>query len=252
MVTVKALIKRMRYKFFSESQLPPQNTTYNNPLLAEVVSKKTDIYIATREEKVFPNSNYLALLTAISSDKSIKSVTDFGGAAGIHYFLTKEYIPDLVAWDVIETQAMVNIQRKSYDGFLNHFTLEEYFNAPRKCDLLYSSSSIQYASNPGGLLEQLLSLKPKYILISRTPVNYGEEVVTFVQYSLLSQNGPGALPAGYSDKRISYEVNVPRYRDLIDQISKQFYIEWVVPEMEVLKDPNGNFYPYVSIFARCK
>jgi trans-aconitate methyltransferase len=135
---------------------------------------------------------------------------------------------------------------------LNHFTLEEYFSAPRSCDLLYSSSSIQYANNPGQTLEKLLSLKPKLILISRTPVNYGEEEVRFVQHSLLSQNGPGKLPVDYSDKRIGYEVNVPKYRDIIDQISKQFDIEWVVPEMEVLKDPNGNTFPYVSIFARSK
>jgi putative methyltransferase (TIGR04325 family) len=246
------MIRRIKNLFFLESQVTSQDATYDNPLLAEVVGKKTDIYMATREEKVFPNSNYLALLAAISSDKSIKRVTDFGGAAGIHYFLTKDYIPELVSWHVIETQSMVNLMRASNDGILNHFTIEEYFNAPRKCDLLYSSSSIQYADNPYKLLEKFITLRPKHILISRTPVNYGEEVARFVQCSLLSQNGPGALPIGYSDKRISYEVHVPNYRDLIAHISEHFDIEWMVQEMEVLKDPDGNIYPYLSIFATSK
>jgi putative methyltransferase (TIGR04325 family) len=251
-IRVKNIIKILNNLFFLESQVTAEVTTYDNPLLAEVVSKKTEIYMATREDRVFPNSNYLALLTATSSGKAIKRVTDFGGAAGIHYFLTKDHIPELVSWDVIETQSMTNLMRKSNDGILRHFTLGDYFSAPRKCDLLYLSSSIQYVDNPYKLLEKLFTLSPKYILISRTPVNYGENTVRFTQYSLLSQNGPGALPFGYPDKKISYEVHVPKYIDLIAQIEEYFDIEWVVQEMEVLKDTNGNIYPYVSILAMSK
>jgi hypothetical protein len=45
---------------------------------------------------------------------------------------------------------------------------------------------------------------------------------------------------------------VPKYIDLIAQIEEYFDIEWVVQEMEVLKDTNGNIYPYVSILAMSK
>jgi putative methyltransferase (TIGR04325 family) len=249
-------LKNKAYHFLGRfHKSPKDSSTYENRLLAEVVSKKTEIYVSKSNEKALPNLNYLALLTAFHSLNDIKTINDFGGAAGIHYFLTKSFLPDLKSWTVIETKAMVKEQlhkrtttQKNKRLFFS--TLEDLTGARNECDLLYLSGSLQYVGDPIKILSHLISAMPKLILISRTPFNHTEASVKFTQKSKLSSNGPGPLPAGYKDCIISYEVTIPNYNQVIELLEKSYSIEWVCSENEEMIGPNNSRFKYLSIFAR--
>jgi putative methyltransferase (TIGR04325 family) len=246
-------LKNKMHHFLSRFQKPSEDgLTYENQLLAEVVSKKTEIYVSQSTEKVLPNLNYLALLTAYHSLNDIKTINDFGGAAGIHYFLTKSFLPDLTSWTVIETKAMVEEQRHKQNKTLKFSTLEDSTLGRNECDLLYLSSSLQYVEDPIKILSHLISAKPKLILISRTPFNHTEASVKFTQRSKLSSNGPGPLPASYKDCIIGYDVTIPNYNQVIELLEKNYSIEWVCSENEEMMGPNNSRFKYLSILARLK
>jgi putative methyltransferase (TIGR04325 family) len=148
--------------------------TYDNHLLAEVVSEKTQIYVKKSTERVLPNPNYLSLLTAFHALGNTRNVIDFGGAAGIHYFLSKSFVPNLESWMVIETSAMVKQQEQNKEEKLKFGTMDDLVYNDVDCDLLYLSGSLQYVEDPIQTLNMLIQIEPKLVLISRTPFNQKE------------------------------------------------------------------------------
>jgi putative methyltransferase (TIGR04325 family) len=225
---------------------------YDNHFLAEVVSKKTQIYVKSSSERVLPNSNYLSLLTAFHALGDTRKVVDFGGAAGIHYFLSKLFVPNLESWMVIETSAMVEQQGQNKEEKLKFCTMDDLVNNEIDCDLLYLSGSLQYVEDPIQTLNRLIQIEPKLILISRTPFNLKETKATFIQTSKLSSNGPGPLPLGYKDCKIQYEVNLPNYNQVIELLEKKYNIQWTCSENEEMVGPDNSRYQYLSILARHK
>ena len=225
---------------------------YDNRLLAEVVSKKTQVYVNNSSEKVLPNSNYLSLLTAFHSLDETRTVIDFGGAAGIHYFLSKPFVPSLKSWTVIETKAMVEQQEQNTEEKLKFCTIDDFCYDDFDCDLLYLSSALQYVEDPIQTLNQLIRIKPKLILISRTPFNQKDSKAIFTQTSKLSSNGPGPLPEKYKDCRIQYEVNVPNYSQVVELLEDEYSIQWTCSENEEMLGPDNSRYQYLSILAKSK
>ena len=226
--------------------------TYDNRLLAEVVTKKTQIYVHNSSERVLPNSNYLSLLTAFHLLDKTRSVIDFGGAAGIHYFLSKSFVPSLKSWTVIETKAMVEQQEQNREEKLKFCTMDDLIVGDLDCDLLYLGGSLQYVENPLKTLSKLISIKPKVVLISRAVFNQTETNVNFTQSSKLSSNGPGPLPSGYKDCKIEYEVNVPSYNQVIRMLEENYTIQWTCSENEEITGPHNLRYQYLSILAKRK
>ena len=226
--------------------------TYDNCLLAEVVSDKTQIYVNDSTERVLPNSNYLSLLTAFHLLGETRTVIDFGGAAGIHYFLSKSFVPNLKSWMVIETKAMVEQQEKNKEEKLKFCTMDDLIVGDLDCDLLYLSGSLQYVGNPIQILNKLIRIKPKLILISRTPFNQKNTKAIFIQTSKLSSNGPGPLPSKYKDCKIHYEVNVPNYSQVIELLEDKYSIQWTCSENEEMLGPDNLRYQYLSILAKRK
>jgi len=225
---------------------------YDNHLLAEVVSKKTQVYVNNFTERVLPNSNYLSLLTAFYSLDQTRTVIDFGGAAGIHFFLSKSFVPNLKSWTVIETKAMVEQQEQNRDEKLKFCTMDELVFDDLDCDLLYLSSSLQYVEDPMQILSQLIRIRPKLILISRTPFNQKDTKAIFTQKSRLSSNGPGPLPSKYKDCKIQYEVNVPSYSQVVEMLEEKYDIQWTCSENEEMVGPDNSRYQYLSILAKSK
>lgn len=226
--------------------------TYDNRLLAEVVSKKTQIYVNNSSERVLPNSNYLSLITAFQSLDETKTVIDFGGAAGIHFFVSKSFVPNLKSWTVIETKAMVEQQEQNEEDKLKFCTMDELVLDDLDCDLLYLSSALQYVEDPIQTLNQLIQNKPKLILISRTPFNQKNTKAIFTQTSKLSSNGPGPLPANYSDRNIQYQVNIPSYSQVVHLLEEKYNIQWTCSEAEDMLGPDNSRYQYLSILAKSK
>ena len=225
---------------------------YDNHLLAEVVSRKTQIYVKNSSERVLPNSNYLSLLTAFHALGNTRNVIDFGGAAGIHYFLSKPFVPNLESWMVIETSAMVKQQEQNKEEKLKFCTMDDLVYNDVDCDLLYLSGSLQYVEDPIQTLNELIQIEPKLVLISRTPFNQKETKAIFIQTSKLSSNGPGPLPLNYKDCKIQYEVNLPSYSQVVELLEDKYSIQWTCSENEEMVGPNNSRYQYLSILARRK
>jgi putative methyltransferase (TIGR04325 family) len=226
--------------------------TYDNRLLAEVVSKKTQIYVNNSTKRILPSSNYLSLLAAFHSLDQTRTVIDFGGAAGIHFFLSKSFVPNLRSWTVIETKAMVEQQEQNGEEKLKFCTMGDLVFDDLDCDLLYLSSSLQYVEDPIQTLNQLIRIRPKLILISRTPFNQKDTKAIFTQTSRLSSNGPGPLPSEYKDCKIQYEVNVPNYRQVVQMLENKYSIQWTCSENEEMVGPDNSKYQYLSILAKSK
>ena len=229
---------------------PAGINTYDNRLLAEVVSEKTQVYVNNSTERVLPNSNYLSLLAAFQSLDETRTVIDFGGAAGIHFFLSKSFVPNLKSWTVIETKAMVEQQELNREEKLKFCTMDDLVSIDLDCDLLYLSSALQYVEDPIQTLNQLIRIKPKLILISRTPFNQKDTKAIFTQTSKLSSNGPGPLPSKYKDCRIQYEVNVPNYSQVVELLEDKYSIQWICSENEEMVGPDNSRYQYLSILAK--
>jgi putative methyltransferase (TIGR04325 family) len=223
---------------------------YDNHLLAEVISKKTQLYVSNSTERVLPNSNYLSLLTAFHSLDQTRTVIDFGGAAGIHFFLSKSFVPNLKSWTVIETKSMVEQQEQNKEEKLKFCTMNDLVFDNLDCDILYLIGALQYVEDPIQTLSQLIRIKPKLILISRTPFNQKDTKATFTQTSRLSSNGPGPLPSKYKDCKIQYEVNVPNYSQVIELLEEKYSIQWTCSENEEMVGPDNSRYQYLSILAK--
>ena len=226
--------------------------TYDNRLLAEVVTEKTQVFVNNFTEGVLPNSNYLSLLTAFHSLDETRTVIDFGGAAGIHFFLSKSFVPNLKSWIVIETRAMVEQQEQNRQEKLKFCTMDDLVYKDPDCDLLYLSSALQYVQDPIQTLNQLIQIRPKLILISRTPFNQKDTTAIFTQTSKLSSNGPGPLPSKYKDCKIQYEVNVPNYSQVVELLEETYSIQWTCSENEEMIGPDNSRYQYLSILAKSK
>ena len=246
-------LKNKTLNYVNQFQLSPVGIdTYDSRLLSKVVSEKTQVYVSNSTERVLPNSNYLSLLVAFQSLDETRTVIDFGGAAGIHFFVSKSFVPNLKSWTVIETKSMVEQQEQKEEEKLKFCTMDELVFDDFDCDLLYLSSSLQYVGDPIQTLNQLIRIRPKLILISRTPFNQKDTKAIFTQTSKLSSNGPGPLPSKYKDCKIQYEVNVPSYSQVVEMLEDKYDIQWTCSENEEMVGPDNSRYQYLSILAKSK
>jgi len=189
---------------------PPQE--YNDPLIAEVVVRKTERAARDMASHPPPASDSATLLMAILAAREgadAACILDIGGAAGIHCFVFRRAFPHVpVRWAVVETPAMVERARTLEGDGLRFFTSVE---AARtwlgKLDVINCSGSIQYMPEPEHTLEQLLGLRARYVAISRLPLLKVDRE-TRIETSRLADNGPGPLPPGLVDIEVHYPVTI--------------------------------------------
>lgn len=82
-------------------------------------------------------------------------------------------------------------------------------------DLVMASSSLQYCNSPARALNDLVNLGAKYLFITRTPFSLTQKTLISTQRSMLSENGPGPMPAGFVDELIEYPITyIPKFEAL--------------------------------------
>ena len=128
---------------------------------------------------------------------------------------------------------MVELAKKNGDVELNFFEdLHTAHTELGNVDLIFTSSTLQYCANPLRSLGKLLDLDAEYLFITRTPFLEGFKQIVTVQTSRLSDNGPGPLPKGYTDRSITYPITYVDRVSVERKIGEKYDIRFRIDEGE--------------------
>jgi putative methyltransferase (TIGR04325 family) len=137
--------------------------------------------------------------------RSVRTVIDFGGGAGLHYKLAQQQSPS-IRWAIIETPAMVRRAKELETDNLKFFeqidTAADWLGG---VDLVHSNGAIQYVPDAEETIRHLCATIPKALVWYRVPLSEGASRRE-IQTSFLSDNGPGQS-ASSKEKLVRYERN---------------------------------------------
>ncbi len=207
------VVERMKikncYSSYQDALAQCIDSGYLNEELATVVVEKNKIYRKNLQDDPTIDTNASRILRAFSMfgrENEIR-VLDFGGGAGNHHSIAKLLLPSSISlrWAIVETNIMVSAANSiRVDGL-------EFYDSPMRVaddfgeiDVLILSSSLQYCESPYATLEALLKLKPHRVFITRTPLSHQNDPHIVLQESMLADNGPGPMPAGFNNRKVTY------------------------------------------------
>ncbi|NJM72937.1 MAG: methyltransferase, TIGR04325 family [Scytonema sp. RU_4_4] len=221
--------------FEEATQSAPQTKSmgYDNAELAQE-------YQQMLEDNNWENSGYVIgsydypvifWLNSIFHHNQGKTIFDFGGNVGIHFYSYAKYIeyPKDLKWTVCDVPAIVNSGRNLANKRSTQsleFTLN--FKDVNGKEIFISSGAIQYVEK----LANTLSLyeKPKHLLLNRLPLYNGNQYVT------LQNGGKVFYPQYVFNKtefieqfsRIGYEL-IDIWEDRVDSCIIPFHPDKSVP-----------------------
>lgn len=162
---------------------------YNNLALNNSIVKKTIVFSRLKSINEY-NINWhrtVKFLKFVKKNK-IRKIIDFGGGAGYHFFIANMKYSNLhLKWLVIENKIMVKICKKKIK--YKNLSFSDSLSKIKKADVVFSSCSINYTTNPIQTIKSIIQLKTKYLYFTRTPLSENKSF-EFKQISLLSENGP--------------------------------------------------------------
>lgn len=140
-----------------------------------------------RNSVLFHQAEYnwplLAALTSLIAGKEGRRafrVLDFGGAFGSTYWQHKSMLESVgsLSWNVVEQPHIVTCGQAEFTTDILHFWPDmETCTAGEPVDCILFSSVLQYVENPYDLLEQAVALRPRAIILDRTPfADTGERI----------------------------------------------------------------------------
>lgn len=197
------------YRSFEEALAHCQDGGYEDKDIVEVVAKKNALFKVQIENNPFIDSASLAAIAGVSLalDGNEIRVIDFGGGGGNLYTISRRILDPRIKlrWNVVETPAMVKAARFLENDELHFFEdIQSSVNDLGRVDLVLTSGALQCCKDPYISLQNLVSINARYLYITRTSFSPGSETLINIQKSLLSQNGPGPLLGGFSDKVVAY------------------------------------------------
>jgi putative methyltransferase (TIGR04325 family) len=176
--------------YSSWSEAMQKSDGYDSSSILEKVKEsslkvKTGSAVYERDSLLFDHIEYsfplLSGILHIADQYNNKlNVLDFGGSLGSSYFQNKYFLDYLseVNWCIVEQPGFVKTGKELFEDKRLHF-----FNSVDECLQAYPiqavllSSVLQYLEKPYDFLEVILSKKPEYIIVDRTPfVNTGERI----------------------------------------------------------------------------
>lgn len=168
---------------------------------------------------------------------------------GVHYSIAKiVFEADLkLKWNVVETPSMVSKNRLFENRELKFF--DSIFSAAedlKNVDIILTSGALQYCPDPILILKNLLSINAKYLFITRTAFNKGEEVLFGIQHSLLSHHGPGPSPNNLIEKTLTFPTIFAPKHTIEQLICAKYVIKFKIME-EKSAYRVGKKYRYVWI-----
>jgi putative methyltransferase (TIGR04325 family) len=134
-------------------------------------------------------------------------------------------------WNVVETTAMANEAQRVSNTNLNFFdNVAEATEDLGSVDLVFTSGALQYCPSPLMALKQLMDTNAKYLFITRTAFTDNEADIFSTQVSYLSANGPGPLPVGYKDRKITYPITYVSKSKAEEILKEKYHIQFSIIE----------------------
>ena len=203
------------------------STGYQDENLVKIIVAKTLKFKEDLKKNFRIDQSLLKIFTAVASSLNGDKLTvlDFGGSAGIHYFIVKSILKKEISldWRVIETPKMVQeaIKNKLENKELTFYDNLSAAVNEKKIDLAIAVGSLQYTDSPSQILKQILKTNPSYFFLSRTPLAKNE--IILLQETFYSKNGVGKIPEELKidDQKISYPVTILN-KDKVETILNNF------------------------------
>jgi putative methyltransferase (TIGR04325 family) len=209
---------------------------YDDTVLVDVIVRKTAALRDGRRiddvvagEALLPT---IAGIAAAGNDTSL-NVLDFGGAAGLHYFVAKEAFPQRdFRWAIVETPAMTSQAAGFADDHLRFFTsIDEAAHWLGNIAFVHCVSALQYVPEPEATLSHLLALRAPTMFWAKLML--AEKREHFTQRSRLRDNGPGPIPADIADREIGYAgIRVARSTFLQAHTDTGYRLVWKAAETD--------------------
>src|SRR5690606_35486498 len=160
---------------------------YDHPELIRVVRRKTESFRAG------PDAPAPLLRLAVAH---ARTVLDVGGAFATDFWRLKDAG---LKWAVVEQPGVVAAARGLESEGLGFFaTCEDAARWLGDVDLLWSAGALYYLPDPAQALRDWVRVAPRQIGVSR--MTWSDVTMREWQWSRLSENGPGPLPAGERDR----------------------------------------------------
>jgi putative methyltransferase (TIGR04325 family) len=126
-------------------------------------------------------SDYAALFHLRSILPGVKHVFDLGGNVGNLFYCYSDYLelPTTLTWMIYDLPAMLSMgQELARERNETRLRFTDSFYDADGADLLIASGSLHYFAKPLGAMLADLEVKPKYVLINRTPLVEGRPTAT--------------------------------------------------------------------------
>ncbi len=161
-----------------------------------------------------------------SSEKTIPSFIDFGGACGENILFLESIFGSQIyerSW-VIETHAQVEESKKwDFSKKINFTSDFNYVLENNNIDIFFTSCAINYLQNPYDPLLKLVSKKVPYVILTRN--NFSNNTLFYAQRSRLSSNGNGKHLIKYKDREIWYPTSTLNENKLKDIFKKEYSLK---------------------------
>lgn len=225
--------KKIIYNAYADALSQCTTDAYEENELVEIIVKKTQRFakeIATGGVNIWETAAYsmLGIINPIiENHPGPVNVLDFGGAAGAHYFITRQLINKNVQlnWVVVETPGMVKQATQLATpelSFVDNF--EEAVYRLGKIHLLHSSGTLQCVDNPLYFLNQIVNCNATWLLLNRLGLNKKDNDVITIHSSMLSWNGIGPLPEGYTDRWVKYPFTFLAENKFLETLQNNYSI----------------------------
>lgn len=118
----------------------------------------------------------------------VETVIDFGGGAGLQYWIARRLTRRKLRWNVVETDALVTTARCLEEDGLKFFSsIEEAAADLGNVHLIYASGSLPYTPDPYTYLRRLVSVGAHKLFITRNALaNFEAVIIQRVRLSVYS------------------------------------------------------------------